>query len=93
MNIRKSAKFSDMVVAFTLPVEDVEDNVPSTFREAELSSESELWRHALVEEIESLHINDTWKFLSCPNERRQLVANESLQKKDLKILLCVTRPN
>ena len=66
MNIRKSAKFSDMMVAYALPVEDVEDNVPSTFREAELSSESELWRNALVEEIKSLHVNDTWELFKLP---------------------------
>jgi len=30
-----------MVVPYALPVEDVEDSVPCSFREAELSSESE----------------------------------------------------
>jgi len=48
-----------MVVAYALPVEVVEDSVPSTFREAELSSEYEFWRKVMVEEIESLHVNDT----------------------------------
>ena len=52
-NIRKPAHFSNMVVAYALPVEVMEDSVPSTFREAELSSESELWRKAMVEENES----------------------------------------
>jgi len=41
-NIRKPAQFSDIVVAFALPVEVMEDNVPCSFREAELSSESKL---------------------------------------------------
>ena len=58
-NIRKPARFTDMVVAYALPIEVVEDSVPSTFREAELSSESELWRNTMVEETESLHVNDT----------------------------------
>ena len=48
-----------MVVAYALPVEVVEDSVSCSFREAELSSESELWRNAMEEEIESLHVNDT----------------------------------
>ena len=52
-------QFSDMVVAYALPVEVMKDSVPSTFREAELSSESQLWRNAMVEEIEFLHVNDT----------------------------------
>jgi len=46
-------------VAYALPVEAVEDSVPSNFREAELSSESELWRNTMVEEIESIYVNDT----------------------------------
>ena len=57
-NIRKHAHFSNMVVAYALPVEVVEDSVPSIFRKVELSSESELWRKAMVEEIESLHVNN-----------------------------------
>ena len=56
-----------MVMAYGLPVEVVEDNVPSTFREAELSSKSELWRKGMVEEIESLHVNDTWELAELPN--------------------------
>jgi len=47
------------VVAYAPPVEAVEDSVLSTLREAELSFESELWRNAMVEEIESFHVNDT----------------------------------
>ena len=50
-----------MVVAYALPVEVVEDSVPSTFREAELISESESWKKVMVEEIESFHVNDTWE--------------------------------
>jgi len=48
-----------MVVAYALQVEVMEDSVPSSFREVELSSKSELWRNAMVEEIESVHVNDT----------------------------------
>jgi len=41
-NIRKPTQFSDMVAAYALPVEVVKNSVPSTFREAELISKSEL---------------------------------------------------
>ena len=50
-----------MVVAYALPVKVVNNSVPITFRETELSSESELWRKTMVEEIESLYINNTWE--------------------------------
>ena len=49
-----------------MTVEIMEDSVPSTFREAELSSESELWRKAIVDEIESLHVNDIWELVKLP---------------------------
>ena len=69
-NIQKPAHFSDMVMAYILPLEVVEDSVSSTFREEELSSESELWRKAMVEETESLHINDTWEHIELPKEKK-----------------------
>ena len=52
------ARFDDMV-AYALPVECVEGSVPETFREAELSSESEKWMEAMSEEMGSLHKNNT----------------------------------
>jgi len=64
-NIRKLERFSDMVVAYALPVED---SVLSLFREAELSSEFELWRNVMVE-IESLHVNDTWELVELPKKK------------------------
>jgi len=69
-NIRKSAHFSDIIVVYALSVEVVEDSVSSTFREVKLSSESELWRKAMVEEIESLHVNDTWELVELPKEKK-----------------------
>ena len=61
-----------MVVAYTLPVEIVEENVPCTFREAKLSYEFELWRKAMVEEIESLHVNETWELAELPKEKKAI---------------------
>jgi len=55
----KASMISDMEMAYALPMEVVEDIVSSSFREAELSSKSKLWRIAMVEEIESFHMNDT----------------------------------
>jgi len=71
-NIGKPARFTDMVVVYALPVEIVEDSVPSTFREAELSSESKLWRNAMVEETESLHVNDTWELTELPKGKKAI---------------------
>jgi len=51
-------------------VEVVEDSVSCSFREAELSSESELWRNAMVKEIESLHVNDTWELVELPKGKK-----------------------
>ena len=48
-----------MVVAYALPV--VEKAIPSTYREAEISSESKMWKDAMKEEMKSLYKNDTWE--------------------------------
>jgi len=48
---------TDMIVAYALPV--VEEAIPSTYREAEISSESKMWKDAMVEEMSSLYKNDT----------------------------------
>ena len=50
-----------MVVAYALSVEVVKDSVPCSFKVEESSSEFELWRNDMVEEIESLYLNDTWE--------------------------------
>ena len=36
------------------------------------SSESELWRNALVEKIESLHVNDTWELAELPKGKKAI---------------------
>ena len=61
-----------MVVAYALSVEVAKDNVPSTFREVELNSESKLWKKVMVEEIESLYVNDTWKLAELPKEKKTI---------------------
>jgi len=71
-----------MVVAYALPVEVVEDSVPSTFREVELSSESGLWRKAMVEEVESPHVNDTWELAEFPKEKKVIWCKWVYAKKE-----------
>jgi len=38
----------------------IEESISSTYREVEISSESEIWKNVMSEEIKSLHKNDTW---------------------------------
>jgi len=46
-----------MIVAYALSV--IEDVVPSTYRKVEISSESEMWKKAMLKEMNFLHKNDT----------------------------------
>jgi len=48
---------TDMIVTYALPV--VEEVIPSTYRKAEICSESKMWKDAMEEEMSSLHKNDT----------------------------------
>ena len=46
-----------MIVTYALPI--VEEVTPSTYREAKIGSEFKMWKDAMMEEISSLHKNDT----------------------------------
>ena len=59
-----------MVVAYALPV--VEEAIPSTYREAEISSESKMWRAAMEEEMKSLYKNDTWELTRLHKEKKTI---------------------
>jgi len=48
-----------MIMAYAIPV--VEEAIPSTYREAEISSEFKMWKDAMEEEMSALHKNDTWE--------------------------------
>ena len=70
-NTRKSGWLTtDMVVAYALSV--VEEAIPSTFREAEISSESKKWKEAMNEEIKSLYKNDTWELTRLPKGKKAI---------------------
>jgi len=50
---------SDKIVAYVLLV--IEEYITSIYREAEIISESEMWKNAMLEEMKSFHKNDTWE--------------------------------
>ena len=55
--IRKPARYVD-AVAYALPF--VEEDIPSTYKEAMCTSKSGEWKKAMEEEMKSLHKNQTW---------------------------------
>ena len=61
---------TDMVVAYALPV--VEEAIPSTYREAEISLESKIWKDAMKEEMNSLYKNDTWELTELPKGKKTI---------------------
>jgi len=61
---------TDMIVAYALPV--IEEVIPSTYRKAEISSESKIWKDAMEEEMSSLHENDTWKLTELPKRKKAI---------------------
>ena len=50
---------TNIIVAYALPV--VEEVISSTYREVEISSEFKMWKDDMMEEMSSLHKNDTWE--------------------------------
>ena len=61
---------TNMIVAYTLPV--IEEAIPSTYREAEISSEFKMWKDVMIEEISSLHKNNTWELLAFPKRNKAI---------------------
>ena len=57
-----------MILAYALPV--VEEVIPFTYREAEISLEYKTWKDVMMEEMNSLHKNDTWEMLELPKEKK-----------------------
>jgi len=48
---------TNMTIAYALPV--VEEAIPSTYKKAETSSESKMWKAVMMEEMSSLQKNNT----------------------------------
>jgi len=59
-----------MIVAYALPV--VEEAISSTYKEVEISAESKMWKDAMMEEMSSLHKNDTWELSKLPKENKAI---------------------
>ena len=59
---------TDMIVAYALSV--IEEVIPSTNREAEISSELKMWKDTMEEEMISLYKNDTWELTELPKEKK-----------------------
>jgi len=59
-----------MIVAYALQV--VEKVILSTYREAEISSESKMWKDSMEEEMSSLHKNNTWELTELPKGKKAI---------------------
>jgi len=81
-----------MIVAYTLLV--IEESNPSTYKEAEISSDPEMWMNAILEEMESPHKNGTWDLLDLLKKKKAIGYKWVFVKNmDLKIVkLFATRP-
>jgi len=44
----------------------------STYREAEINSESKMWKNAMMEEMSSLYKNDTWEQSELPKRKKAI---------------------
>jgi len=70
---------TNMIVAYALSV--VEEAIPSIYREAEISSEFKMWKNVMMEEMSSLHKNDTWKLSELPKGKKAIGCKSVFAKK------------
>jgi len=68
------------MVAYALPV--VDDDVPSTYREAVSYSEVDQWKTAMKEEMQSLQKNETWELAQLPKGKKAIGCKWVYAKKD-----------
>ena len=67
--IRKPARFFN-AVAYALPI--VEEDIPSTYKEAVCTFESGERKKAINEEMRSLHKNQTWDLVQLPKGKKEI---------------------
>uniref|UniRef100_A0A2N9I8X0 Integrase catalytic domain-containing protein n=1 Tax=Fagus sylvatica TaxID=28930 RepID=A0A2N9I8X0_FAGSY len=77
--IRKPAKFVDMV-AYALPM--FEDDIPSTYKEVVRTPESNEWKKAMDDEMQSLHKNQTWDLVQLPKGKKEIGCKWVYTKKE-----------
>ena len=66
MNPRKPSWLTtNMIIAYALPV--VEEAISSTYKKAKISSESKMWKDAVIEEK-----NDTWELPELPKGKKAI---------------------
>ena len=53
---------------YALPI--IEEAIMSTYRKVEISSESKMWKDAMVEEMSSLYKNGTWELTELLKEKK-----------------------
>ena len=74
--------FSDLVAYALTTAEGMGIHEPSTYTEAVTCTESEKWAVAMVEELESLHKNQTWDLVQLPKGKRAIGCKWVFKKKE-----------
>ena len=59
-----------MNVAYALTI--VEEAIPYTYKKTEISSESKMWKDAMIEEMSSLYKNETWELTELPKGKKAI---------------------
>jgi len=62
-----------MIVTSALSV--IEEAISSTYREVEISSEFKIWKDNMMEEMSSLHKNNTWELSELPKGKKAIGRN------------------
>lgn len=65
---RRPERYNDFVMYKT--ADDVHDYEPKTFDQAVSCDDSESWKKAMMEELESINNNDTWSLQNLPEGRK-----------------------
>jgi len=67
-----------MIVTYALRI--VEEVIPSTYRESKMSSESKMWKDAMMEEINSYTRMILENYQNCTRERRRSAVSGCSQR-------------
>jgi len=60
---------TNMIVAYALPVIEV---ISFIYMEADITSKFKMWKDAMMEEMNSLHKNDTWELLELSEGKKAI---------------------